>query len=71
MFLLDYKNKYLFGELNEKNRYTILKYIESHRSLGLLLPLYDSIYDGELSEGVIIMLVVNNESFRRNIRFLK
>ena len=23
MFLLDYKNEYLFGELNEKNRYTI------------------------------------------------
>ena len=45
MFLLDYKNEYFFGKLNEKNRYTILKYI---KSLEVFFPLYVIIYDGEL-----------------------
>ena len=69
MFLLNYKKEYLFRELNEeKNRYTMLKYI---KRLELLFPFYVIIYDGELSEDVIIILIVNNESFRCNIRFLK
>ena len=36
----------------------------------LFFPLYVIIYDGELSEGVI-MLIVINESFCCNIPFLK
>ena len=69
MFLLNYKKEYLFRELNEKkNRYTMLKYI---KRLELLFPFYVIIYDGELSKDVIIILIVNNESFRCNIRFLK
>ena len=68
MFLLDYKNEYLFGELNEKNRYAKLKYIIKPRSPFFTLCI---IYDGELGESVIIMLIVNNKSFRCNVRFLK
>ena len=69
MFLLNYKKEYLFRELNKKkNRHTMLKYI---KRLELLFPFYVIIYDGELSEDVIIILIVNNESFRCNIRFLK
>ena len=44
---------------------TILKYT---KSLELLFPLYVIIYDGELSEGIMIMFIVNNESFLCNIR---